>query len=110
MLDQTELLELDEGVPAVPPLGAYRTFQVPIADIGALAGVEFGPLVRPTSSETTPPSRGQNGSNSTMPTASVCRAVPGLSIEGVSSMTLIELDGLPVYRAAPRATRAAGSS
>jgi endonuclease G len=45
VLDQTELLELEEGVLAVPPLGAYRTFQVPIGDIGALAGVDFGPLV-----------------------------------------------------------------
>ena len=45
VLDQTELLELDEGVLAVPPLGGYRTFQVPIVDIGALAGIEFGPLI-----------------------------------------------------------------
>ena len=45
VLDQTELLELEEGVLAVPPLGAFRTFQVPIADIGVLAGVDFGPLV-----------------------------------------------------------------
>jgi endonuclease G, mitochondrial len=45
VLDQTELLELEEGVLAVPPLGAYRTFQVPIGDIGALAGVDFGALV-----------------------------------------------------------------
>jgi endonuclease G len=45
VLDQTELLELDEGVLDVPPLGAFRTFQAPIAEIGALAGIEFGPLV-----------------------------------------------------------------
>jgi endonuclease G len=45
VLDQTELLALDEGVLAVPPLGAYRTFQVPIGDIGELSGVDFGPLV-----------------------------------------------------------------
>ena len=45
VLDQTQLLELEEGVLAVPPLGAFRTFQMPISDIGALAGVAFGPLV-----------------------------------------------------------------
>lgn len=45
VLDQSELLELEEGVLDVPPLGAFRTFQVPIAEIGALAGIEFGPLV-----------------------------------------------------------------
>lgn len=41
VLDQTVML-----VPAaVPPLGGFRTFQVPIADIAALADVDLGPLV-----------------------------------------------------------------
>lgn len=46
LLDQTPLvgdLGLQEaGSP--PPLGPYRTFQVPVADIGALTGLELGPL------------------------------------------------------------------
>ena len=46
VLDQTELLELDEGVLAVPPLGAYRTYQVRIGDIETLTGVDFGPFVK----------------------------------------------------------------
>ena len=44
VLDQSTLLELENGILAVAPLGAFRTFQVPISDIGALAGVDFGPL------------------------------------------------------------------
>lgn len=46
VLDQSALIDTgtDRGL-AVPPLGGFRTFQVPIADIGALAGVDFGPLV-----------------------------------------------------------------
>jgi len=43
VLDQTELVDTRQGL-AVPPLGAFRTFQVPIADIAAEAGVEVGPL------------------------------------------------------------------
>ena len=27
-----------------PPLGAYRTYQVPIADLAALTGIDLGPL------------------------------------------------------------------
>lgn len=45
VLDQTELIELGQDVLAVPSLGAFRTFQVPIADIEELAGVHLGPLV-----------------------------------------------------------------
>ena len=45
VLDQSELIDLDEGLLAVPPLGAFRTFQVPIADISEIAGVDFGDLV-----------------------------------------------------------------
>ena len=46
LLDQSPLLDdlgaaFDEAAAAgeAPPLGAFRTFQVPIADIGALSGV-----------------------------------------------------------------------
>jgi endonuclease G len=45
VLDQSELLDTDQGVLAVPRLGAYRTFQVPIGDIESLAGVDLGTLV-----------------------------------------------------------------
>ncbi|MGV2901818.1 DNA/RNA non-specific endonuclease [Microbacterium sp. AGC62] len=44
VLDQSELVDTREGVFAVPPLGAFRTFQVPIADIAALTGIDLGPL------------------------------------------------------------------
>ncbi len=50
VLDQTPLLDdlgaaLEEAVPgAVPPLGPYRTFQVPVADIGTLTGVALDQL------------------------------------------------------------------
>ncbi|MDN3495563.1 DNA/RNA non-specific endonuclease [Planococcus sp. APC 4015] len=43
VLDQTELIE--RSTATAEPLGAYRTFQVPIADIAALAGLDLGPLV-----------------------------------------------------------------
>lgn len=45
VLDQSELIALEEGLLAVPPLGGFRTFQVPIADIEVLAGVDLSPLV-----------------------------------------------------------------
>ncbi|MGW9158153.1 DNA/RNA non-specific endonuclease [Microbacterium sp. NPDC055665] len=44
VLDQSELVDTREGALAVPPLGAFRTFQVPVADIAALTGVDLGPL------------------------------------------------------------------
>lgn len=44
VLDQTELIDAD-AARAVAPLGGFRTFQVPVADIQALAGVDLGPLV-----------------------------------------------------------------
>ena len=44
ILDQSELIDVRAGALAVPPLGAFRTFQVPLADIEHLAGVDFGPL------------------------------------------------------------------
>nr|WP_240642052.1 DNA/RNA non-specific endonuclease [Microbacterium sulfonylureivorans] len=45
VLDQSDLIDDAQGVVAVQRLGAYRTFQVPIADIEALTGVDLGPLV-----------------------------------------------------------------
>jgi endonuclease G len=49
VLDQSEQLDrLDlsgrEGATA-PPLGAYLTFQVPVADVATLTGLDLGPLV-----------------------------------------------------------------
>src|SRR3954466_2533507 len=57
---------LAEGAPAgePPPLGAFRTFQVPIADIAVLAGVDLDQLVlvdrlnAPATGETPPPPGG----------------------------------------------------
>jgi endonuclease G len=45
LLDQTDLVDARAGVVATPPLGAFRTFQVPIAEIADSAGIEFGPIV-----------------------------------------------------------------
>lgn len=42
ILDQTELIDTTES--AVPPLGAFRTFQVPVIEIEQLAGVDLGAL------------------------------------------------------------------
>jgi endonuclease G len=44
VLDQSDLLDSIDGTFATPPLGTYRTFQVPIADIEVLAGVDFAAL------------------------------------------------------------------
>jgi endonuclease G, mitochondrial len=50
LLDQTPLVDdlgaaIEEAVPGqLPPLGAFRTFQVPIADIATLAGVTLDRL------------------------------------------------------------------
>ncbi|WP_314457431.1 DNA/RNA non-specific endonuclease [uncultured Microbacterium sp.] len=43
VLDQTELVDTRQGL-TVTPLGTFRTFQVPIADIAAEAGLDVGPL------------------------------------------------------------------
>lgn len=43
VLDQTELVDTRQGL-TVPRLGAFRTFQAPVADIAAEAGVDVGPL------------------------------------------------------------------
>lgn len=44
ILDQTELVDTDQGVLGAPPLGAFRTFQVPIRDIAGATGIGFGAL------------------------------------------------------------------
>ena len=44
VLDQTELIELG-ALTAVARLGSFRTFQVPVSDIAALSGIDFGVLV-----------------------------------------------------------------
>lgn len=45
LLDQSELVDTREGVLAVTPVGAFRTFQVPIAEVANAAGLDLGPLV-----------------------------------------------------------------
>ena len=45
LLDQSALIDLDDTALAVAPLGAFRTFQIPISDIAALTGLDLGPLV-----------------------------------------------------------------
>ena len=45
LLDQSELVDVREGVLAAPPLGSFRTFQVPVGDIARTASVDLGPLV-----------------------------------------------------------------
>ncbi|KQQ67143.1 DNA/RNA non-specific endonuclease [Microbacterium sp. Leaf320] len=44
ILDQSELVEAADGLFAVPPLGAFRTFQVPVAEIARISGVDLGGL------------------------------------------------------------------
>jgi endonuclease G len=44
VLDQTELVDTRDGLLAHPPLGAFRTFQVPVADIAGIIGVDLGLL------------------------------------------------------------------
>jgi endonuclease G len=44
VLDQSDLVDTRSGLLAVAPLGGFRTFQVPIAEIAALAGVDVGLL------------------------------------------------------------------
>ena len=45
VLDQSELVDTRDETLAAPPLGTFRTFQVPIADIAALTGIDLGPLI-----------------------------------------------------------------
>ena len=44
VLDQSDLVDTRDGLLAAAPLGGFRTFQVPIAEIAALSGVDVGPL------------------------------------------------------------------
>ncbi|WP_307361456.1 DNA/RNA non-specific endonuclease [Microbacterium murale] len=44
VLDQSELVDTSEGLLVAPPLGAFRTFQAPIADIADMTGIDFGAL------------------------------------------------------------------
>ena len=47
VLDQTPLVDdlPPRGIDEVPPLGPFRTFQVPVVDVQVLTGVDLGPLV-----------------------------------------------------------------
>jgi len=44
VLDQSDLVDTRDGLLATAPLGGFRTFQVPVSEIAALAGVDVGPL------------------------------------------------------------------
>lgn len=44
VLDQSELVDISEGILAIAPLGSFRTFQVPVAEVAALTGIDLGPL------------------------------------------------------------------
>lgn len=46
ILDQSNGLDavLHEGAREAPPLGPFKTFQVPVSDIAALTGLDLGPL------------------------------------------------------------------
>jgi len=45
ILDQSGELDLRQLTAEIPPLGPFRTFQVPIADIAVATGLGLGPLV-----------------------------------------------------------------
>jgi len=45
VLDQSALVRTHEGILTVAPLGGFRTFQAPLAEIAQLTGVDLGPLV-----------------------------------------------------------------
>lgn len=44
ILDQSDLIDIRQGVLATPPLGGFRTFQVPVTEIAAVTGIRLGPL------------------------------------------------------------------
>lgn len=44
ILDQSDLVDTRDGLLAAPPLGAFRTFQVPVAEIARLTGLDLGPM------------------------------------------------------------------
>lgn len=45
VLDQSALLEIVDAALSIARLGAFRTFQAPIADIAELTGIDVGPLI-----------------------------------------------------------------
>ena len=45
VLDQSELVDTTQSLGPVRPLGAFRTFQAPVAEIAELAALDAGPLV-----------------------------------------------------------------
>lgn len=45
LLDQSDLVDLAGGLRAAPPLGGFRTFQVPIGEVAELARLDLGVLV-----------------------------------------------------------------
>jgi endonuclease G len=45
VLDQTDLLDIRQGILGVDGVGAFRTFQAPLADIAEAAAVDLGPLI-----------------------------------------------------------------
>ncbi|SDQ86195.1 DNA/RNA non-specific endonuclease [Microbacterium sp. cf332] len=44
LLDQSELVDVRTGLVEAPPLGGFKTFQVTVAEVSGLSGVDFGPL------------------------------------------------------------------
>lgn len=44
VLDQTSLVAGIQSADEVPPLGPFRTFQVPVTDVEELTGLDLGPL------------------------------------------------------------------
>lgn len=42
LLDQSDLVDLADGLRAAPPLGGFRTFQVPVTEVGELARIDLG--------------------------------------------------------------------
>ncbi|MHC2999221.1 DNA/RNA non-specific endonuclease [Microbacterium sp. HJ5] len=57
VLDQSELIDTAQGIMTVSRLGGFRTFQVPIADVETLAGIDLGPLVEADVLAPTPAAR-----------------------------------------------------
>ncbi|MAM54910.1 MAG: endonuclease [Microbacterium sp.] len=53
VLDQSELVDLSVGLISAPPLGGFRTFQVPVAAVADLTSIDLGPL---TAADITAPS------------------------------------------------------
>lgn len=45
VLDQSDLVDTRDGLLAAPPLGAFRTFQVPLAEIARMTGLDLGPVL-----------------------------------------------------------------